>query len=145
MAISKLIAWKSLREGSLRRLVITVLFGLLVIASMGAGPAQAQNGVVTFTFINNGRYIILMKMFSANRRWVWPSPSTHYVLDDEEPRSAKLACNVGEKICFGGSYRENDRPVYWGVGYLGNKGCQGCCLICGTEDDDVNARWRLVE
>src|SRR5262249_10933260 len=123
------------------RIIIAIFLGFLVAIAADAKSAQAQDGVITFTFTNDSSHIIFMKMFSQNRRWIWPDGSSHYVLDDNQPKSARLACNVGEKICFGGAWTANDRPVYWGVGYRGNKECQGCCLICGTEEDNGQHAW----
>src|SRR5262245_63921635 len=108
----------------------------MVVFSADGGPAQAQ-GVVTFRFTNNAAYTIYVKMFAQSRSWVWPSASSHYILDDNSEKSARLSCIVGEKICFGGSYRTDDTPLYWGVGYRGNQACTGCCLICGTSGQDV--------
>jgi hypothetical protein len=129
----------------LRKLATTILLALLVVAGAGSEPVQAQQGVVTFRFTNNAAYTIYVKMFSHTRSWVWPSPTTHFILDDRTERSARLTCRVGEKICFGGSYTANDTPIYWGVGYRGTRGCEGCCLRCGTFEADVWHAWDLVE
>ena len=100
----------------MRKLAITFVLGLLAVISVDSGPARAQQGVVTFRFVNSAAYTIFIKMFSQNRRWVWPGPTTHYILNDRTERAARLGCVVGEKICFGGSYNANDTPIYWGLG-----------------------------
>ena len=106
---------------------------------------MAQDGVLTFTFTNDAPYTILMKMYSQDRNWVWPSGTTHYLLDDDQAKSARIACTVGEKVCFGGGYNESDSTRWWGVGYRGNKSCTNCCLICGPADANVEHHWRLIE
>jgi hypothetical protein len=130
---------------ALRKFVTAFLFGLFVIVAAGAKPAQAQNGVATFTFTNNASNSILIKMHSQSRSWTWPSPTSHYTLDDTAPHSIRIACNVGEKVCYGGSYTENDTPKSWGVGFRGNKACTGCCLTCGAPGQNVNHHWRLTD
>src|SRR6476660_517716 len=133
------------RECALRKLVTAILVALAVVAGTGTKSAQAQDGVVTFTFTNDAQFTAFVKMFSQDRAWIWPSATTHYILDDNQPKAARLACNIGEKICFGGSYRENDTPRWRGVGYRGNKPCTACCLTCGAPGDNVEHHWRLIE
>ena len=128
------------------RTFAATLFSVLVFSiGLSSSPVFAQNGVVTFKFVNEARYIIYLKFFAQNRSWVWPSDNMHYLADDSTERAARLACNVGEKICFGGAYRPDGTGTYWGLGYRGNQSCTNCCLICGTMNDDVSHTWRLTE
>jgi len=131
----------------LRKFAAAILIGLLFAAGAGAGTRSAlAQGVVTFNVTNHAPYIIMLKMFSQTRRgWVWPSPTTHFILSDSTERAARLACEVGEKICFGASYSPDDTPRHWGVGIKGDKVCTDCCLICGPLDQDVSASFSLVE
>lgn len=129
----------------MRRFATAILCVFALAVGFGTRQAPAQNGVVTFKFTNEAKYTIYMKMYSQNRNHVWPSDSTHYVLDDSDERTARLACRVGEKICYGGAYRTDGTGSYWGTGYKGNKACRGCCLTCGTEDDDVSYSWTLTD
>jgi hypothetical protein len=129
----------------LRKLAAAIVLALLVVIGTGSAPVRAQEGVVTFRLTNNAAYTIYVKMFSQTRSWVWPSANTSYILDDRTERSARLSCRVGEKICFGGSYRADDTPIYWGVGFGGTKACADCCLRCGTLAADVWHAWDLVE
>jgi hypothetical protein len=76
---------------------------------------------------------------------VWPGPTSHWNLRDNADHAFPIFCNRGEKICFGGSYTENDQPRWWGVGFRGNKQCRGCCLICGSLDRPSEHFWELVE
>ena len=132
-------------EAVLRRFATAILCVFVLVIGLGTRQALAQDGLVTFKFTNDAKYTIYMKMFSQSRNHVWPSGSTHYVLDDSEERTARLACRVGEKICYGGGYRTDGTGSYWGTGYQGNKACRGCCLTCGAEDEDVSYSWTLTD
>lgn len=114
--------------------------GFVLLIGVEIGLAGA--GEVTFKMTNKARYAIIIKFFSQNRHWVWPGPTTHYILDDDAEHDFPLACRNGEKICFGGSYNSNDRPRYWGLGLHGDKGCKNCCLTCA---DNVWHGWVLSE
>ena len=122
----------------MRKLLAAFAFGLLVI--FGTSTQPAQSGDATFKLTDKAAYSIMVKFFSQNRSWVWPGPTSHWTLSDNGQHSFRLACNDGEKICFGGSYTADDR-TYWGVGFQGNKGCQGCCLVCGN---NVWHAWNLT-
>jgi hypothetical protein len=126
---------------TLRKFAVAILFAFLLITGTGTAPAQA--GVVTFTFRNLTAHTVFMKMYSASR--VWPGANRHFILDDDAWHSARLACVVGEKICFGGSWRTDDTPKYWGIGYTGSHGCTDCCLICGTDGQNLGHAWNLTE
>ena len=119
------------------KLLAAISFGLLLIVGAGTGPAQS--GDATFKLTNNAQFSIMIKFFSQNRNWVWPSPTSHYTLSDNGEHDFPLACQDGENICFGGSYTADD-ATYWGVGFNGDKGCQGCCLTCGS---NVSHDWTL--
>jgi hypothetical protein len=129
----------------LRKLATAVVLALLVVLGSGGAPVRAQDGVVSFRFTNNAAYTVYVKMFAQSRSWVWPSGSTSYILDDRTERTARLSCRVGEKICFGASYRGDDTPIFWGVGLRGTRPCTDCCLRCGTFAADVWHAWDLVE
>jgi hypothetical protein len=117
-----------------RKLAAVVLFLAALGVGLESGSAQAQNGTATFNLVNNARYTIFLKFYSQSRSYVWPGPSDHYTLSDNGEHSFPLACNVGEKICYGGGYSQDGSGTYWGVGFLGNEGCTGCCLVCGTNN-----------
>ena len=123
----------------MRKLLTAISFGLVLIVAGGTGSAQC--GDATFKLTNNARFSIMIKFFSQNRNWVWPSPTSHYTLSDNGEHDFPLACQDGEKICFGGSYTADD-ATYWGVGFKGDKGCQGCCLTCGS---GVWHSWNLTD
>jgi hypothetical protein len=121
-----------------RKLLATISLGLLLI--VGAGTGSAQSGDTTFKLADQAGYQIIVKFYSETRNWVWPSATTHWTLTDTGQHAFSLACQNGEKICFGGAFAAND-ATYWGVGFQGNKSCKDCCLICGN---NVSHAWNLV-
>jgi hypothetical protein len=123
---------------ALRKLITSLLFGLVLVATAGTQQVQAQ--VVTYCFTNNAAYIIYMRMFSSNRSWQWPAGGGSWVLDDRQQHCLRLACNVGEQICFGGS---DNAGRNWGVGMNNNVSCTACCGTCGTNADNWTYRWEL--
>jgi hypothetical protein len=121
-----------------RKLLATISLGLLLI--VGAGTGTARSGDTTFKLTDQAGYQIIVKFYSKTRNWVWPSATTHWTLGDTAQHSFSLACNNGEKICYGGAFAAND-ATYWGVGFQGNKSCKDCCLICGN---NVSHSWNLT-
>jgi hypothetical protein len=97
---------------------------------IGTGIESAHSEAATFKLTNAAPYTIRVALFSQTRRWVWPSASRVWVLNDSRQHvlSARQ-CQPGEKICYGGSYR--NRSGHWGVGIDGNRACQNCCIRCG--------------
>ena len=125
---------------------LTLLIAILIAAAaVDTRSVAAQNGVVTFKFTNSASYIIYMRMFSQDRSWTWPGGTRAYVLNDRDQHSFPLQCFVGEKICYGGSYRGGDSQAYWGLGIGGTRGCRTCCLRCGTAAEDAWSSWNLTD
>ena len=100
-------------------------------ASVGTA-LDAQEAASTFTFYNrnsSGKQINF-KFFSKTRNWVWPSATSSWISPpDRKQYVVKLACQKGEKVCFGGWWPSQPNR-YWGVGPQGNKGCSSCCYLC---------------
>jgi hypothetical protein len=143
---SSLIVSQNLEPKGARLLRYLTLIVVILGAMFTADPPRAQaQGVVTFKFTNSARYTIYIRMFSQNRAWSWPGGDRAFVLDDRLEHSFLLECRVGEKICYGGSYRTGDGDGFWGVGVSGKRGCTSCCLRCGTDGEDVWASWDLSE
>jgi hypothetical protein len=82
-----------------------------------------------FTFHNRDRHTLSVKFFSQDRSHRWPGYDEHFSLSKDN--TYNLACQEGEKICYG-VWRENQN-VSWGVGRNDNRGCTQCCLTCGGE------------
>ena len=114
-----------------------IVFGLLLI--VGAGTESAQSGDATFRLTNNGRFSVMVKFFAQSRDWWWPGRTRHWDLDHSSAQAFRLNCQDGEKICYGASYTADDQ-THWGVGFQGDKACQGCCLTCGS---NVSHDWTL--
>lgn len=122
----------------MRKLFATVSLGLLLITGAGAGPARS--GDVTFKLTDQSSYSIIVKFFSQTRTWSWPTATTHWTLADTGEHAFHLACQNGEKICYGGAFDANDK-TYWGVGFKGDRPCTDCCLTCGS---NVSHAWNLA-
>jgi len=75
-------------------------------------------------------YIVSLEFYSQNYDRAWPGNGNVYVLDDSAVHSYALACDYGEKICFGAWVR-GDSSKYWGTGRDGLQGCSDCCYVCG--------------
>jgi hypothetical protein len=127
------------REATLGKLFTSIFVSLVLI--VGAGTGSARSGDATFKLTNNAKFSIMVKFFSQNRNWSWPGPTSHWTLSDNGEHDFHLACQDGEKICYGGSYTADD-ATYWGVGFNGNKGCQDCCLTCGN---NPTHSWNLTD
>ena len=123
----------------MRKLAALVLFVFALCLDSGSGSAWAQSGSATFRLMNNARYQIFLKFYSPTH--VWPGASNHFTLADNGEHSFPLACDVGEKICYGAGYSQDGSGAYWGVGFLGDQGCSQCCLICGP--NNPSASWSL--
>jgi hypothetical protein len=113
----------------MRKLATMVFLGFLLIFQVGAKPAQS--GEATFKMTSTARYNVMIKVFSQTRDWQWPNRTTHWNLNDSAEHNLRIACQDGEKVCWGGAYTA-DNATYWGVGFKGDKSCRGCCLTCGN-------------
>ena len=110
----------------IRSFLIFVLFLLTSVLP----PANAQADDLRLTMRSDYPYIIYVRFFSktySNR--AWPGGNDSYIFNDSQNKSIHLACETGEKICYGAFPKS--RSVYWGVGEYGNKGCNNCCFTCG--------------
>jgi hypothetical protein len=84
-----------------------------------------------FTIHDKDRYALDLKFFSQANAGVWPAKDRHFNLVGDA--TYNLACEPGEKICFG-AYRE-PQDVEWGAGRNGLRGCEHCCIMCGGNFD----------
>jgi hypothetical protein len=95
----------------------------------GALPAQAQ-GEMTFQIRSNYPYKVQIAFYSQDRKGhQWPGPGRAYNLDDSQVHSFRIACQNGEKICYGGWVTGNAQ-TYWGVGNNSTQRCSNCCYTC---------------
>jgi hypothetical protein len=100
-------------------------------------PQQAKADTLEWTLRNEYSYIVYIRFFSQtyNNR-VWPGGEDTYIYDDSSDHRVTLACERGEKICFGG-FNAN-RDLFWGLGEFGKKRCTTCCRTCGEYYSDVD-------
>jgi hypothetical protein len=99
-------------------------------------PNQPDPNAVVFQLRNMHKNSVQASFFSQNRRVAWPGNDRAYTLNDSEPHTYRLECRQGERICFGAWLTGNSRS-YWGVGFDGDEGCQGCCVFCGSSSVHV--------
>jgi len=104
---------------------------LAFLLSVGAGVKSARSDNATFRLTNSAPYTIHVKLFSQSRRgWQWPSSKRHWILNDGKQHTLTAGqCRPGEKICYGGSYK--NKRFHWGVGLDGKRHCTHCCIRCG--------------
>jgi hypothetical protein len=113
------------------RIFLTAV-SLAFLLSVGAGVKSAQSENATFKVTNSAPNIIHVKLFSQSRRgWQWPSSKRHWILNDGNQHTLTAGnCQPGEKVCYGGSYK--NKSTHWGVGLDGNRSCAHCCITCGA-------------
>ena len=109
----------------------TVVLGALAWAGL-AVPTPVQADTMTWKVRSFSRYTVDVAFFSKNRRHVWPSTTTAYVIRDFDVKDYKLSCVAGESVCYGAAVKGN-RSSYWGVGLDGKQGCKACCFPCGGD------------
>jgi hypothetical protein len=100
------------------------------------GPAPTQTGSIKWTIgdqCNNGEQISY-KYFDRANNLVWPSSTTHYVINYNQNFSNSLSCVPGAQVCIGA-----DSVSYsWGVGISGTSGCSSCCGTCDGQTYSYN-------
>jgi hypothetical protein len=120
------------------KVLLLTSFTLWLTCVLQASPGLC--GEATFNLTNKARFSVMVKVFAKDRHWTWPGSTRHWSLNDSAKHSFHVACQNGERVCYGGAYRANNR-TYWGVGFKGDKGCQDCCLTCG----DASHSWNLID
>ncbi|EHS53869.1 hypothetical protein PDO_3959 [Rhizobium sp. PDO1-076] len=109
---------------------------VLALVALVAAPALAAD--VTFVMQNDHPNAVEVELYSQDRDHVWPGDGEVYYLDDGEAKSISLACEEGEKICYG-AWISGDRASYWGTGPDNGETCTDCCYTCsGGETQQIN-------
>lgn len=111
----------------MRRLFTALLAFLVLGSSLGAVAAKADT--MTWKIRSFSQYAVDVAFYSQNRRNIWPSTTTTYVVRNYDVASFPLSCIRGEKICYGAAVRGNANH-YWGQGIGGKQACKGCCFTC---------------
>ena len=113
----------------------TCMFGILALfAGSGWATLTSSGGEyvnMKWSFKSTHPYIVYLKLYGQNSKVVWPSPSTHWTLDDSDAHAFSIRCREGEKICYGAWA---DGKTYWGVGRDDKYGCETCCVVCARGD-----------
>lgn len=122
----------------------TVKFVFASVLAVFAFMTTAAHADETFTFRVKSTYDykVQIAFFSQARNHVWPGPGRAYSLDDSQTQSFPLACESGEKICYG-AWVTGDGSQLWGVGPKNDQSCKNCCFVCG--DGDVSPVLTLSE
>lgn len=107
------------------------------LASVFAAPVALADDV-TFVMKNSHPNAVELELYSQDRDHVWPGGNQVYYLDDGETKQMSLACEEGEKICYG-AWTSGDKSTYWGTGPDNAQTCDDCCYTCeGGETEEIN-------
>jgi hypothetical protein len=106
---------------------------LLAVALLLPTATIANAEEITFKINNDYDKDIQIEFYSQNRSHAWPGGNKAYNLEASDSNSYKLACQQGEKICYGAWVKGNS-STYWGVGLNGKYSCDACCQVCGDGD-----------
>jgi len=104
-------------------------------AGQVASTSQNPNGVV-FRVKSMHPNVVDVVFYSKSRPAQWPPVGRVYSLSDSQFHDHDLACNVGEKICYGAWVR-GTASSWWGVGRGGTQACQNCCRTCGSGTHEI--------
>lgn len=101
-------------------------------ATCRAGTCGAVGTALEWTISNrcfNG-HDVQFRFFSESRPVSWPAGGLVFVMAQGQTVVQALACNPGEKICFGA-----DQPstgFLWGAGIDNTLACADCCRTCAN-------------
>jgi hypothetical protein len=125
---------------------VDVSDGLGVISTVLAGESKRflpQRGELTWNMTNACSKTTDVRFFDRVLQREWPGNSNVYVIEPGRQFSQKLACTVGQKICYGAAPRTGGTGV-WGVGLNDREACENCCAICGEADSNREKSVRLT-
>lgn len=100
-------------------------------------------GEATFRITSKAKYIVYVRLFSQDRKVIWPMNTGAYSLDTSEPFNLKIQCQVGEKICYGAYYKSGGD--YWGVGPNDSYNCTKCCQTCDPAGTNAFSAFTLTD
>lgn len=112
------------------RMLVAAMVAAMTFA-VGTGAAQAET--ITFRVKSSYEFKVQIAFYSQSRDHMWPGPGRAYNLDDDSTQSFPLACEAGEKICYG-AWPTGNASKAWGVGPKGQNRCSQCCFTCGEGD-----------
>lgn len=110
----------------------------VVTSALFASMSAAFASDVTFMMQNSHPNAVEVELYSQDRNHVWPGDNQIYYLDDGETKQIPLACEEGEKICYG-AWVSGDKSTYWGTGPDNAETCEDCCYVCtGGNTETIN-------
>ena len=119
---------------------LVLLAAVLVVSVFVSGAAEVQaqgSNAITFRVKSLHPNIVDLEFYSQSRRGhVWPGGGQVYTLRDSQSHHHDLACNAGEKVCYGAWVRGGGN-TYWGAGRGGRQACTNCCRTCGSGAHDI--------
>lgn len=101
----------------------------LRLNSMKAFGPPSIKWEITSKYPNN----LYLSFRSRNRVHEWPGEGKVWVLKYLSTNIFDLACNEGEKICYGAWPERSgwsERGLYWGCGRNCQQACKKCCIFC---------------
>lgn len=108
-----------------KALVIT----LAVVFLMAGETARADDSDLTFYVQSYHPNVVDVEFYSQRYDRAWPGGGQVYSLKDSEVHEFTLACESGEKICYGAWVRGTESKE-WGVGLDDQYNCDRCCYRC---------------
>lgn len=101
----------------------------------------SRSDELTFNITSNDPYAVQVSFYSQTRPGAeWPGGGNAHNITDSVQHSWTIACQPGEKICYG-AWRRGRPSIYWGSGVDDSKGCSNCCATCGSGTKTV----RLID
>jgi hypothetical protein len=109
------------------KLIAALIVGVCALQIYAAQPASAET--FTWKFRSEHKSVVDVELYSKTRRHIWPGNGKVYTIKDYSNHSVDIACQPGEKICYGAWVR-NSLSKQWGLGKGGRGGCDHCCYTC---------------
>jgi hypothetical protein len=118
---------------------MTRFSALSLAAAILALAAPAFAGDMNFYMKNQQDRGVAVELHSRDRNAVWPGGDQVYFLEGRQKKSVKVACQEGEKICYG-AWINGDDSISFGVGPDNDKPpCEYCCFICVDKSTQVDS------
>jgi hypothetical protein len=123
------------------KILLPLTFLLLAASSMASADTCGGNGSATFKMRNVTPNNVQFAIYSESGRCSWPAAGEHWNLNDGRMHTFRIACNIGEHVCYGGWYK--DQSKYWGVGMNRKYTCSDCCQHCAPNNENLEHSWNL--
>jgi uncharacterized protein YecT (DUF1311 family) len=108
------------------RISRALLAALSLVALSGAADAKR----LIFRFVNESGSPIDVQLYAGQRSHVWPGVSESWSIPpNKKTYSEPIACERGEKICFG-AWVHGREDINYGVARNNVTRCENCCYTC---------------